>query len=88
VYSLLFTCYEVAEQIPYAHASMTKLVSLIYGCLNSSRLARRDDDRYQMLGEALRDWWDSMYTLLRYTSLLSMLIPTQAALRPKTQRST
>lgn len=33
----LTTCYEVAEQIPYSHPSMIKLVSVIDACLNSSK---------------------------------------------------
>lgn len=32
------TCYEAAEQIPYNHPSMIKLVTIIDSCLNSSKL--------------------------------------------------
>nr|POF01078.1 hypothetical protein CFP56_21026 [Quercus suber] len=34
---LLDTCYEMAEQIPYDHASMLKLVTIIDLCLSSSQ---------------------------------------------------
>ncbi|CAK4032227.1 Hypothetical predicted protein [Lecanosticta acicola] len=62
----LMTCCEVAEQIPYSHASMIRLVTIIDSCLHSSRFATKDDGgetdatlRYQTLSETLRDWWNS-----------------------------
>lgn len=36
----LTTCYEVAEQIPYYHVSMTRLVTVVDLCLNSSRFKK------------------------------------------------
>jgi hypothetical protein len=33
--ALLETCYEIAEQIPFSHPSMAKLVTLIYSCLGT-----------------------------------------------------
>ncbi|SMQ47085.1 unnamed protein product [Zymoseptoria tritici ST99CH_3D7] len=60
----LETCYEVAEQIPFAHASMTRLTTIIYSCHESIQTsgATRDEYPYQKLGETLRGWWDSSST--------------------------
>jgi len=53
VTTFLCCCYEVAEQIPYSHQSMDKLVTIIYLCLNSASFTGY---RYQKLGETLYDW--------------------------------
>lgn len=40
----LTTCYEAAEQIPYDHPSMIKLVTVIDSCLNSPGLSATGDE--------------------------------------------
>ena len=64
--TFLETCYEVADQIPHSHPSMTKLVTLVYSTLNSVWQSQGDktgdyaqDTPYQKLVETLRDWWNS-----------------------------
>ena len=66
--TFLETCYEVADQIPYSHPSMTKLISLVYSTLNSVWQSQVDktaekaqDTAYQKLVETLRDWWNSEF---------------------------
>jgi len=67
--TFLETCYEVADQIPYSHPSMTKLTTLLYSTLNSvwqqSQVNKTgenaQDTPYQKLVETLRDWWNSMF---------------------------
>jgi hypothetical protein len=64
--TFLETCYEVADQIPYFHPSMTKLTTLVYSILNFVWQSQIDkvgenaqDTPYQRLVETLRDWWNS-----------------------------
>ena len=64
----LETCYELADQIPYSHPSMTKLTTLVYSTLNSVWQSQVDkvgkeaqSTPYQKLVETLRDWWNSRF---------------------------
>jgi len=66
--TFLETCYEIADQIPYHHPSMTKLTTLVYSTLNFVWQAQVDktgekaqDTPYQKLVETLRDWWNSKF---------------------------
>lgn len=43
VSAFLATCYEIAEQIPYDHPSLSKLVTIIDLVLSSSRFPRTDN---------------------------------------------
>jgi hypothetical protein len=44
--SFLWTCYELAQQIPYNHPSMTKLITLVHTCLDSPRLVKGHEVRH------------------------------------------
>lgn len=57
-------CDDVAEQIPFEHPSVTKLVNLVDLCINTPKPANADGsipsqtdvkERYGKLGETLRD---------------------------------
>ena len=60
---VLETCYEAAEQIPYTHPAMMRLVTIVFSFLNSDALQKPSDSehsfRYQRLSETMRDWWNS-----------------------------
>lgn len=59
------TCFNVAEQLPYNHSSMPKLVDIIEMCMASFPSMEDSNDihigsrfRYQMFQERLRDNWE------------------------------
>lgn len=84
--SFVETCFEAAEQIPYSHPSMIKLVTIIDRCLKSSQLSKEDEapsDRVQKLGETLRDWWESTFRPCPKPETPVTLTPIQHALHPK-----
>jgi hypothetical protein len=78
--TFLETCYEVADQVPYSHPSMTKLTTLVYSTLNSVWQSRVDktgenaqDTPYQKLVETLRDWWNSRFSSDKKLQAVTML---------------
>jgi hypothetical protein len=89
----LETCYEMADQIPYSHPSMTKLTNLVYLTLNSVWQAQDKTGEkvqstpYQKLVETLRDWWNSMFDSHSKFHAVKMLTPTQAAAQLRFQKS-
>lgn len=61
VAGLYSICFEIAEQIPYDHISMPKHVAILDLCINfhDNQNAKPDTaERYQILGEELRDTWN------------------------------
>ncbi|KAK5162795.1 uncharacterized protein LTR77_011167 [Saxophila tyrrhenica] len=61
--TFLPTCYELAAQIPYNHASLVKVITIMDMVIASNAAVQgRSDNRsfkYQTLSETLRDWWNS-----------------------------
>jgi hypothetical protein len=86
----LETCYEMADQIPYSHPSMTKLTNLVYLTLwqaQDKTGEKVQSTPYQKLVETIRDWWNSMLESHSKSHAAKMLTPKQAAAQLRTQKS-